>query len=151
MIVTFFGHSQFLKSEEYERRMLAFLTETVGERTADLYLGGYGDFDEFAYDCCMKYKEKHPLVTLIFVFPYMTVEYQKNHLEYCKERYDEIIYPDIEDKPLRFAISYRNKWMVEQADYIICGIDHDWGGAYKTYPHAQRKKKIIFNIIDKEF
>ena len=151
MIVTFLGHSRFLKSEEYERKMLELLAETVNEQSAELYLGGYGDFDKFAYECCLKFKKTHPGVSLIFISPYMTIEYQKNHLEYIKQRYDEIVYPNIEDKPLRFAISYRNKWMVERADCVICAIDHDWGGAYKTYQYAKRKKKVIFNIFAQDF
>ena len=151
MIITFCGHSQFIRTEEYEQKILAFLEEKVGDNPADFYLGGYGSFDSFAYDCCKKYKATHPGVSLIFITPYMTVEYQQNHLEYQKTRYDEIIYPKIEDKPPRFAITYRNRWMVEQADYVICGITHDWGGAYKTYQHAKRKKKHIFNVTEKEF
>ena len=46
MIVTFCGHAHFLKSEEYERKTLKILKEKVGDQPADLYLGGYGDFDE---------------------------------------------------------------------------------------------------------
>ena len=61
-------------------------------------------------------------------------------------RYDAILYPEIEDKPLRFAITYRNKYMVERADYVIAYIDHDWGGAYTAYKHAIRKNKSIFNL-----
>ena len=115
-----------------------------------MYLGDYGEFDGFAYDCCKKFKETHPTVSLVFVTPYLTVQYQKNHLEYQKTRYDSIIYPEIEDKPLRFAISYRNKWMVKKADYIVCGIDHDWGGAYQTYQYAKKQKKSIFNVTGKD-
>ena len=107
MIITFCGHSQFTRTEEYEQKILAFLEEKVGDNPADFYLGGYGSFDSFAYDCCKKYKAIHPGVSLIFITPYMTVEYQQNHLEYQKTRYDEIIYPEIEDKPPRFAITYR--------------------------------------------
>lgn len=151
MIITFCGHSQFTRTAEYEQKILAFLEEKVGDKPADFYLGGYGSFDAFAYDCCKKYKATHPDASLIFITPYMTVEYQKNHLDYQKKRYDDIIYPEIEDKPPRFAITYRNRWMVEQADYVICGINHDWGGAYKTYQHAKRKKKHIFNVTEKEF
>ena len=151
MIVTFCGHSQFSKSKEYEQKILAFLEEKVGDAPASFYLGGYGDFDSFAYECCKSYKEAHPNVSLIFITPYITVEYQKNHLNYRKKRYDDIIYPEIEGKPLKFAISYRNQWMVEQADYVVCGITHDWGGAYKTYPYAKRKKKPIFNVINEKF
>ena len=150
MIITFCGHSQFTRTAEYEQKILAFLEEKVGDKPADFYLGGYGSFDAFAYDCCKKYKATHPDASLIFITPYMTVEYQKNHLDYQKKRYDDIIYPEIEDKPPRFAITYRNRWMVEQADYVICGINHYWGGAYKTYQYAKRKKKYIYNVTDKE-
>ena len=148
MIVTFCGHAQFSKSKEYEQKILTFLEEKVGDTPTSFYLGGYGDFDSFAYECCKKYKKAHPNVSLILITPYITIEYQKNHLNYQKKRYDDIIYPEIEDKPLKFAISYRNEWMVEQADYVVCGITHEWGGAYKTYQHAKRKKKPIFNIAD---
>ena len=77
MIITFCGHAQFRKSGEYEQKILGFLEETVGDQPAEMYLGGYGEFDNFAYDCCKKYKETHPKVSLIFVTPYLTVEYQK--------------------------------------------------------------------------
>ena len=151
MIITFCGHSDFMKTEEYERNFFAILEEIVGDRSADFYLGGYGSFDAFAYDCCKKYKMTHPRVSLFFITPYMTPEYQKNHLDAKREQYDGIIYPEIENKPLKFAISYRNKWMVEQADCVICGLVHDWGGAFQTYRHAKRKKKPIFNIMGKIF
>lgn len=150
MTITFCGHSQFPRSEECEKKILELLEEIVGESKADMYLGDYGDFDELAYKCCKKYKESHPNISLIFITPYMTVDYQRNHLEIKKKRFDSIIYPEIEDKPSKFAISYRNKWMVEKADYVICGIIHGWGGAYKTYQHAKRKKKPIFNVVNTE-
>jgi len=150
MIVTFCGHGNFQKTEEYERKIIAFLEEKIGDSSADMYLGEYGGFDRFAYDCCKKYKNTHPNISLIFVTPYLSVEYQKNHLEYKQSRYDLILYPEIEDKPKRFAISYRNKYMVEQADYVIAYIDHAFGGAFKTYQYAKRKKKAIINITGKD-
>ena len=150
MVVTFCGHAQFNKTEEYKQKVLAFLEEKVGEQPADMYLGGYGNFDIFAYECCKKYKETHPNVSLVFVTPYFSVEYQKNRLDSLKTMYDSIIYPKIEDKPKRYAITYRNKYMVEKADIVVAYITHDWGGAYKTYRYAKRKKKSIFNISSGE-
>ena len=150
MIVTFCGHAQFHQSEEYEQKILVFLKEKVGDQSADMYLGGYGGFDRFAYDCCRKYKEMHPKISLVFITPYLDAEYQKNHLEHKKTRYDSIIYPAIEDKPKRYAITYRNRYMVEAADYVVAYIDHDWGGAYTTYRYAKRKGKEIFNIAELE-
>ena len=57
------------------RKILAILEEKVGDKTADMYLGDYGVFDRFAYECCRKYKEMHPNVMLVFVTPYMTIGY----------------------------------------------------------------------------
>ena len=150
MIITFCGHAQFSKSTEYEKRILAFLEEKVGNQPADFYLGGYGDFDCFAYDCCKKYKETHPAVSLVFVTPYLTLDYQKNHLYYQKTKYDSILYPEIENKPKRFAITYRNKYMVEMADYVIAYVSRNKGGAYATYMHAKRRGKEIFNLASLE-
>ena len=81
---------------------------------------------------------------------YLHPSYQKTHLNYDKSLYDEILYPHLEEKPLRFAISYRNRWMAEKADCIITYVTHEWGGAYKTYEYAKRMQKQIFNIAQKE-
>ncbi len=150
MIVAFCGHAHFSKTEEYERKILEYLEEKIGDQTAEMYLGEYGGFDKFAYECCKKYKKLHPNILLVFVTPYFTIEYQRNHLEYQKTRYDLVIYPEIEDKPNRYAISYRNRYMVEKADYIIAYVKHDWGGAYDTYKCAKRKGKVILNLADFE-
>ena len=56
------------------------------------------------------------------ITPYMTVEYQRNPLAYQKDKYDAIIYPEIEGKPQKFAISYRNKWMVDKADCVVAYV-----------------------------
>ena len=151
MIITFCGHAQYVESEEDEQKILSLFTELIGDRPAKLYLGNYGSFDAFAQRCGKKYQKTHPNVRLIFITPYITVNDSKNHLDHKKDLYDEILYPGLEDKPLKFAISYRNKWVVEQADYVIAYITHAWGGAYQTYRHAQRKKKPLFNISGKEF
>ena len=150
MIITFCGHSQYTRSQEDEQKIISILTELIGNHHAELYLGGYGDFDEFVRQCARRYQKAHPNTKLIFITPYITPNYQKNHLDYKKDLYDDIIYPELEKVPLKFAISYRNKWMVEQADYVIAYIEHAWGGAYQTYTHAKRKNKPIFNITDKK-
>lgn len=146
MIVTFCGHSDFIGTKEYEEKLLSVLEKAVGNKPAQMYLGGYGGFDEFAFNCCKKYKENHPEVSLIFVTPYLTLEYQKNNLEYKKALYYYILYPPIENIPMRFAIIYRNRYMVDSADFIIAYINHTFGGAYRTFKYAVQKNKLISNI-----
>ena len=151
MIITFCGHSDYIETKQDEEKILNFLTQTVKDSPAELYLGGYGAFDSFALKCGKKYKQAHPNTKLIFVTPYLTNNYQKNYLEHQKALYDEIIYPELEKVPLKFAISYRNKWMVEKADSIVAYIDHSHGGAYKTSKYAIKNNKPVFNLTDKKF
>ncbi len=150
MIVTFCGHSRFDKQTKYEQTVLDFLEERVGDTPVDFYLGGYGEFDAFAYHCAKKQKESHTCVSLVFVTPYLTPEYQKNHLTYQKTRCDSILYPDIENVPPRFAITHRNRYMVEKADFVMAYVEHAWGGAYQAYQYAKRKGKPVFNLSGKD-
>ena len=146
MIIAFCGHKEYSKKEEHERVILEFLKEKTGDRASEIYLGGMGSFDEFAYECCKKCKKSNPKIQLFFITPYLSEDYQRSHLKYAERKYDGVIYPEIENKPIRFAISYRNKWMVEKCDYLISYVNHDWGGAYKTYQYAKRKGKFILNL-----
>ncbi len=141
MIITFCGHSDFQRTEEYEKKLFEFFERTIGNSFVEVYLGGYGSFDCFAYDCCEKYKEKHSNMSLVFVSPYIDVKYQQTV-------YDSVIYPELENRPLRFAVIYRNRYMVEKADYIIAFVYRTFGGAYKTYKYAKSKKKPIFNLVE---
>ena len=144
MIITFCGHSQYTETKQDEEKIISFLSQTVGDRPAELFLGGYGSFDAFALKCGKKYQKTHPNTKLIFVTPYISANVRK-------DVYDGIIYPSLEKSPPKFAISHRNKWMVEQADFVIAYIDHSWGGAYQTYKHAKRKSKPLLNLTGKEF
>ena len=150
MVVAFCGHGDFLRSEEYERKLFDFLREKVGDGAAEFYLGGYGGFDCFAYDCCKAYQKTNPKVSLVLVTPYIHLEYQRNYLREQAKKYDDILYPEIEDKPKRYAIVYRNRYMMERADYVVAYITRTWGGAYTTYQYAKRKGKEIFDLANFE-
>ncbi|MBE6694567.1 MAG: hypothetical protein E7589_07370 [Ruminococcaceae bacterium] len=141
MVITFSGHSDFINAGEYEQRMFDILDSIISDEHVDMYLGGYGNFDDFAYECCQKYKKIHSNISLIYVSPYLD-----NKKGLSIEKYDAMIYPEIEGKPRRFAIIYRNRYMVEKSDYVIAFVKHEWGGAYDTYRYAEKKGKVIFNI-----
>ena len=140
MVISFCGHSTFCKTAEIEEQLLSILQSQVGNDHVDFYLGGYGSFDSFARECCRNFQSEHPHASLVFVTPYLEIDKFKQDL------YDESVYPPLEDKPRKFAISYRNKWMVENADLVIAYVNHSSGGAYATFQHAKRNKKQIINL-----
>ena len=141
MIVTFCGHSDYRESSSDEDKILSILEENTAGQKVDFYLGGYGNFDNFAYNCSKKYKALHPSARLIFITPYYPPRETPQH-------YDEIIYPSLENIPLKFAISHRNRWMIDKADIVIAYICHKVGGAYKSLALAKHQNKPIFNIAN---
>ena len=142
MTITFCGHSTFFRTEKLEKQLLSILQSHVGSNHVNFYLGGYGSFDSFARECCQKFQTEHSQAKLIYVTPYHEID------RFTLNLYDESVYPPIEEHPIKFAISYRNKWMVEQADLVIAYITHEYGGAFQTYQYAKRKKKTIINLAE---
>lgn len=144
MTIAFFGHGDFIKNKDVERKLTACLKDQVGDRDATLLCGGYGGFDAFVLECGKQYRKMHRNTRIIFVTPYLPNE-QKGR-ELMKQEYDEILYPGLENRPQRYAIIFRNRFMVEQADLVIVYLEHTWGGAYQAYEYAKRKGKVIINL-----
>ena len=64
-------------------------------------------------------------------------------------KFDNILVADVpENTPRKFHLVKGNEYMVDNSDYLICYINHSWGGAYRTYTYARRKKKEMFNVAD---
>ena len=150
MIVVFFGHRDFIANDEHREKIISILHDFVGDSAVEFYLGGYGHFDDFAYRCCTSFAKNHENTSLVFVTPYITEEYQRNYLTEVTNKYHSIIYPDIENVPKRFAITYRNRYMVEKADLIICYVKREYGGAFQAIKYAERKGKRIINIAERK-
>ena len=142
MTITFCGHADFCGNSGFEEAIASILRE---KKPDGVFIGGYGAFDRFAYNCAKKYKKTEaPLLRIYFVTPYLDVNHKKGLSDFFE--CDEIIYPHIENVPQRFAISYRNEWMVDNADCLISFVERSFGGAYKTFKYAEKRKKEIINI-----
>ena len=151
MKIAFFGHAQFCKNKQpYTDALRSILDERVGNQSAELMFGGYGDFDSFAHRFCKDYQKEHPNVRLVYVTPYLTEDHQRRVLDPIKKDFDEIIYPALEHVPMRFAIVQRNAWMAKEADLVICYVLHDWGGAYKACKKAAKMNKELINLAPLE-
>ncbi len=57
------------------------------------------------------------------------------------------LYPDgLETTPRKFAISKRNRWMVERADAVVTYVYRPYGGAAQFKALAEKKKKQIIEL-----
>ena len=141
MVVTFCGHKQ-VENEDQVRQWLENAVDGLIREGADVfYLGGYGGFDRMALSAVNKAKEAHPSVRAILVLPYLDRSMDL-------DAYDGSIYPPLEKVPRRYAISRRNRWMVDQADVVVAYVIHEWGGAATTLRYAEAKKKTIIRFPD---
>ena len=150
MKITFCGHSDYVANENDEKRLLSIFEQVGANQQIIFLLGGYGRFDGFARHCAKIYQSTHPNAKLIFVTPYIDkwLDSRKEHL--CS-LYDEIVYPEIETTPKKFAVSKRNEWMVDTADFVIAYVRRHFGGAYKTLLYADKTKTEFVNIYDGNF
>ena len=147
MVITFLGHSDYIYCLEDEEQLLNLIEKVAKDNQVDFYLGGYGNFDNFALKCATIYKSSHPNAKLVFVTPYLNNWLDKRK-EVIYKYYDLIIFPEIENTPKKFAILKRNEWMINKADYVFAYVKNSFGGAYKTLLYAYKHKKPFTNLYN---
>ena len=138
MNVTFCGHAQVAQIEVVKAWLCAVTQRLIEQGATTFYLGGYGAFDSLAAAVLREQKKRYPQIELVLVLAYLDA--RKNI-----SAYDNTVYPPLESVPRRFAISHRNRWMVDTSDVVVAYVLHDWGGAATTLRYAKRKKKQIIS------
>ena len=147
MIIAFFGHADFVTSNDKENKIFDTLIKLISKNSSqqtkiEFYLGGYGNFDKTAKKICLQIKQIYKNSKLCFVTPYQNENYLKKH----RDNFDEIILPDTNNVPPKYAIQKRNFWIVRKADFIISYINHPFGNSIKYIKYAQKIKKEYINL-----
>ena len=141
MTVAFCGHAQISQSEKIEKWLYDVTQKLIEQGATTFYLGGYGAFDSLTASVLRAQKKRYPQIELILVLAYLNTGRNTSG-------YDSTVYPPLETTPRRFAISHRNRWMVETSDVVVAYVLHDWGGAAATLRCARKKKKQIISYFD---
>ena len=141
MTVTFCGHSTVYPLDLVQRWLHEVIEGLIVRGARKFYLGGYGTFGQMAAATVWEQKRTHPEITSVLVLPYLDRKVSATE-------YDYTTYPPLENVPRRFAISRRNRWMVDNSDVVVAYVTHDWGGAATTLKYAERKKKEIIRYTE---
>ncbi len=145
MNVTFCGHRDCPNT--ILPRLQQVLEILVQESDAThFYVGNEGRFDYIVQKALQHLQSKYPSVCYEVVLAYLPSDKQKIPVD----NEQPTLYPEeLETAPKRYAISRRNRWMVDHADCLVAYIEHDWGGAAKTYQRARNRGLTIINLNQK--
>ncbi len=145
MTITFIGHGSISIPPDIKSRLYNEIENLIhSNENVIFFCGGYGDFDNLCAKICSQLKTKHKNIEVVFVSPYLN--FTKTTV--VQSYYDTTVYPPIENAPLKFAISKRNEWMIENSDLIISYVTRSYGGAYSSLQFAKKRKKSIIDIAN---
>lgn len=121
----FCGHSRIWEINHYIASDIdKYMEKLIMIDKADtFYSGGMGAFDRMCEGIVKDLKQKYPHISLCLVVPYMSRELNAKK-EYFERYYDEMIYPDLEGVFYKAAIQKRNRWMINNCNYMIACV---WG------------------------
>jgi len=138
---TFFGHHDC--PAEIKPKLRETIIELIEKGVDCFYVGNHGAFDRMARSCLRELSQDYPQICYSVVLAYLP----QKHDEFDRRDFSDTILPEgIETVPRRFAITWRNKWMLERSEYVITYITHGWGGAAQFAELAEKKGKFIFNL-----
>ena len=92
------------------------------------------------------------LKELVLLYPHINYAVVLERMPPKRDEFDTRDYSDtmlpegIENVHPRFAISWRNKWIIKQSDYVVTYVTHSWGGAAQFAEMAKRQKKTAINL-----
>lgn len=142
MTCCFFGHKD-APSSIYNKLEEAIEKVITDQGVTSFLVGNQGHFDSMALKALRCMKEKYPHISYNVALAYMPSEKE----EWNPYEFGETMLPEgIEGVHPRYAISWRNKWMVNESDMVIVYITHSWGGAARYVEMAEKKGKQITSL-----
>lgn len=149
--VAFFGHRYIDDMFKVEELLEEQIRKLINEKEyVDFLVGRNGDFDQCVSSTVLRVRKnvRDDNSALVLVLPYPTAEYLNNEV-YFHDYYTDVDIAHAASKAHpKAAIQTRNREMVDRADLVICFVEKNFGGAYKTIEYAKKQNKTIINIAD---
>ena len=141
MTCTFFGHRDTPASiRPLLKNTLLNLIEQ--NNVKKFFVGNQGNFDAMVYSLLKELGLSHG-VDFSIVLAYMPTKPDS-----FVDANNTILPEGIETAPRRFAIEFRNRWMVDQSDIVVTYVSRSFGGAAKFKALSQKKGKKIVELTE---
>ncbi len=139
MICTFFGHRD--APETIKVTLRTILIDLIENKDVNMfYVGNNGAFDRIARELLKEFKKTHK-INYYVILAYIPQKTDNNDYS------DSIYFDELNSKPYKARIVERNKLMINKSDIVVTYVTHITGGAYEFKALAERKGKIVINIL----
>lgn len=137
---TFGGHRDC--PDTIKPKLRQVLIDLIENHNVDMfYVGHQGQFDSIVRSVLRELKKEYPNINCAVVLAYMPGK-QNEYDDFS----DTMLPEGIESVHPRYAISWRNNWMLKYSDYVVTYIAHSWGGAAQYVEKARRQRKHVINL-----
>ncbi len=143
-----FGHNNFYWNVIDTLRFN--INYLIGNCNVHIFLtGGMGDFDDLFCRAVREVRGNDKKIKLILVKPYFSNALNTNK-DFYETIYDDVIIPnELMGVHYKAAIQKRNRWMVDESQYVISGVYREFGGAYQTICYASQAGKHVIALAKK--
>ena len=139
----FFGHR--ICPDYISTRIREILIDLIENHCVEVfYVGKQGMFDSIVLNVLRELAQIYPHIRYYVVLERMP---DKSNAYTAYKYYETILPESIENVHPKYAISWRNRWMIKQSDYVVTYITHSQGGAAQFSEMAKRQNKTVINII----
>ncbi len=132
-----------------QSRIEKTLVSLIDDDCKVFYSGMAEGFDILCAECVLKLKDKYPEVSLVCALPFDSQE--RSYSANWRNRYydilqsaDEVVYISKEYFP--WCFQERNKFMVDNCDFVVCWYDGKSGGTQNTIKYAQKLGRYLINL-----
>lgn len=151
LTVSFFGHRHFNNACHIENVLKKHIYSLLQSgKYIEFLIGRNGDFDIFAASVIRQMQRKldYGNSSLTLVLPYMTAEYKQNEQSFLCYYDDVEICQQSCNAHFKSAIYIRNKYIIDRSDIVYFCLEHDDGGAFKAFKHAEKTGKKIIDLAN---
>lgn len=137
---TFFGHRDC--PDDLRPLLKNVILDLIATHGVDMfYVGHQGGFDRLVQGVLREISQEYPQAHYAVVLASVPSE------GFAPGDASETMLPEgIELVHPRYAISWRNNWMLQQSDFVVAYVAHSWGGAAQYVQKATRSGKTVINL-----
>lgn len=139
MVCTFFGHSECYGLDTVVLR--SAIEDLIKHGVTEFLVGNQGQFDAMVRSCLKSLQVQYPDIRYSVVLPYLPTKNREF------EDFSDTMYPEgLENVHPKYAVAWRNRYLIEVADICLCYVNYSYGGAYKFAHMAKTRGLTVINL-----